>query len=463
MTVCTVPADGACWSPSTLDEALAALGAASRRARARRRHRPDGRDQQGPPPLAGDETVVARRTGSPSCGRGSHDPAAGDACASAPASPTPSSLAPPLADAAAGARPRRRAPSARRRSATRRRSAATSATCSPAGDGLPVLAALDATVELRRPDGDARRAGRRVHDRRQAHRPAARRADHGGHRAGARRLAGLRQGRRAQRDGDRHRRRLPRRRRARRAPCASPSARWPRRSCGPPRPRRSPPAPSTGTPARVDRRRRRPRSAALAAAGGPPDRRPPGHRRLPPARGRGARRPPAATGVPAGADHERAVHASHVNGTAHRRAPTRGSARACCTCCASGSACSAPRARASRASAARAACSSTASWCAACLVLAASAVDQPIDDDRGHRRAGRADRRAAGVRRRRRRAVRLLHAGAGRGRPRAARPQRRADADRDPRGAVGQHLPLHRVRPDRRGRAAGRRASGAGR
>ena len=90
------------------------------------------------------------------------------------------------------------------------------------------------SVELLGPDGVAHAAGRRVHDRRQAHRPPAGRADHGGHRARARRLAGLRQGRRAQRDGDRHRRRVPRRRRARRAPCASPSARWPRRSCGRP-------------------------------------------------------------------------------------------------------------------------------------------------------------------------------------------------------------------------------------
>ena len=47
---------------------------------------------------------------------------------------------------------------------------------------------------------------------RQAHRAAAGRADRRRHRAAARRLAGLRQGRRAQRDGHRHRRRLPRRR-----------------------------------------------------------------------------------------------------------------------------------------------------------------------------------------------------------------------------------------------------------
>ena len=36
----------------------------------------------------------------------------------------------------------------------------------------------------------------------------------------------------------------------------------------------------------------------------------------------------------------------------------------------------------------------------------------------------------------------------------------RADRDRDPRGAVGQHLPLHRLRTAHRRRAAGRRRAG---
>ena len=39
------------------------------------------------------------------------------------------------------------------------------ATCSPAGDGLPVLAALDAEVELHRPRRPALDADRRVHGR----------------------------------------------------------------------------------------------------------------------------------------------------------------------------------------------------------------------------------------------------------------------------------------------------------
>ena len=91
--------------------------------------------------------------------------------------------------------------------------------------------------------------------------------------------------------------------------------------------------------------------------------------------------------------------------------PTRGSARACSTCCASGSACTARRGRASRGSAARAACSSTASWCAPASCSAASAVDVPIVTIEGIAGDGEpADRRAAGVRRRRRRAVRVLHA-----------------------------------------------------
>ncbi len=86
------------------------------------------------------------------------------------------------------------------------------ATCSPAGDGLPVLAALDADVELAGPDGARTMpVGEFMTGVKRTDLPAGR-ADHGGDRAPARRLAGLRQGRRAQRHGHRHRRRLPRRR-----------------------------------------------------------------------------------------------------------------------------------------------------------------------------------------------------------------------------------------------------------
>ena len=47
------------------------------------------------------------------------------------------------------------------------------ATCSPAGDGLPVLAALDATVELLGPDGVRSVPVGDVHGRREAHHPPA--------------------------------------------------------------------------------------------------------------------------------------------------------------------------------------------------------------------------------------------------------------------------------------------------
>ena len=50
-------------------------------------------------------------------------------------------------------------------------------TCSPAGDGLPVLAALDAAVELVGAGGARTLPVARVHGRRQAHRARARRAD----------------------------------------------------------------------------------------------------------------------------------------------------------------------------------------------------------------------------------------------------------------------------------------------
>ena len=50
-----------------------------------------------------------------------------------------------------------------------------------------------------------------------------------------------------------------------------------------------------------------------------------------------------------------------------------------------------------------------------------------------------------------RHAVRLLHAGDADCRPRAARREPRAGYRGDPRGDLGQSLPLHRLHPDRRG------------
>ena len=67
---------------------------------------------------------------------------------------------------------------------------------------------------------------------------------------------------------------------------------------------------------------------------------------------------------------------------------------------------------------------------------------------------------AAGVRRRRRRAVRLLHPGPGRRRPRPAARDPAPDRRRDPRGARRQPVPLHRLREDHRRRPAGRRPDG---
>ena len=388
--------------------------------------------------LAGDETVVsvgrlAELRGVVGRHRGRHD------APRVPASPTPrspvrrsSDLLPALGQAA------------RTVGSPQIRNAATIggnlATCSPAGDGLPVLAALDATVELLGPDGVRTMTGRRVHDRRQAHGPASGRAADGRHAPVARRLAGLRQGRRPQRHGDRHRRRLPGHRRSQPHACASPSARWRRRSCGRRRPRRSPTATVDWDARRDRRRRRRPLRRRW-----PP---------TPPARSTttGPARPtavePSRCSPGACCDgRSRSVseqYTLHVNGTAHpvadawlgesllyvlrERLGLYGAKGACeqgecgsCSVLVDG----------------ELVCS--------CLVLAASAIGAADHDDRGPRRAGGADRRAAGVRRRRRRAVRLLHAGPGDGRPRPARPQRRADADRDPRGAVRQHLPLHRA------------------
>ena len=143
------------------------------------------------------------------------------------------------------------------------------------------------------------------------------RADHRRHVAAARRLAGLLEGRRAQRDGDRHRQRLSRRRRRRPVRCGWRSAPSARRSSVPPRRKRSRPAPSTGTATPVIRRRRAP----LRRTGGrrqPADRRPPFHGGVPPPRDRCHGDPPAAAGVPGRTARERAVHAAR-----QRRRPRR--------------------------------------------------------------------------------------------------------------------------------------------
>ena len=58
--------------------------------------------------------------------------------------------------------------------------------------------------------------------------------------------------------------------------------------------------------------------------------------------------------------------------------------------------------------------------------------------------------------------MRVLHAGAGDGRPRPARPHPEPTETEIREELSGQHLPLHRLRPDHRGRPAGRPATGRG-
>ena len=197
---------------TTLADALAALGRRADVDGPRRWHRRDGRDQQRASSARGGHRG---RPDSRSCAPGRTMPQTLRRCASAPASPTPSwrrsrscDWVPALSQAA------------RTVGSPQIRHAATLggnvATCSPAGDGLPVLAALDAIVHLVSADGIALDAVRRVHDRPEAHRVAAGRVDRGRLGSRVRRLAGLRQGRRAQRDGHLQRRRVPRRRRRRR-------------------------------------------------------------------------------------------------------------------------------------------------------------------------------------------------------------------------------------------------------
>ena len=167
--------------PSTLDDAVAALGA-----------HPDalvlagGTDlmveiNERPAAADGRRRPSSPSDGSPSCGRGRTTRRS--ATVRLGAGVTYAELAaPPLAELLPAL-----AQAARTVGSPQIRNAATIggnvATCSPAGDGLPVLAALDATVELLGPDGVRTLPVARVHDRRQAHGAAARRADHGGHRA----------------------------------------------------------------------------------------------------------------------------------------------------------------------------------------------------------------------------------------------------------------------------------------
>ena len=127
---------------------------------------------------------------------------------SARASPTPRRCT-ASSPAAAGARRGRRARSARRRSATAARSAAISAPSSPAGDALPPLTVEGAEIECTSARGSRRAARARVHHRGEAERARAGRADHRRLGDAVRRAADLHEGRAAERDGDRRRLALP--------------------------------------------------------------------------------------------------------------------------------------------------------------------------------------------------------------------------------------------------------------
>src|SRR3954464_10036427 len=80
---------------------------------------------------------------------------------------------------------------------------------------------------------------------------------------------------------------------------------------------------------------------------------------------------------------------------------------------------------------------------------------------RGSRRRRAAASRAGGLRRARRRAVRLLHAGVDRRRARPARARALAVGSGDPRGVGGKPVSLHRLREDPRCGPAGRGPAGA--
>ena len=85
-----------------------------------------------------------------------------------------------------------------------------------------------------------------------------------------------------------------------------------------------------------------------------------------------------------------------------------------------------------------------------CMLLAVQADGASIRTVEGLAEGDELSRAAAGVQRPPRAAVRLLHAGHARRRDRAARAQPAAERRRDPQGAPGQHLPLHRLLEHRR-------------
>ena len=311
---------------------------------ARRWHRPDGRGQRRSPPA---DAVSWPSTASPSCAPGAttrwHGTlriGAGDHLRRDRRTSRSAPWVPALAQAA------------RTVGSPQIRNAATIGgnlgTCSPAGDGLPVLAALEAVVDLASVGGRPRRAVRRVHGRGRSA-PCCQPGEliTGDHGAGARRA-----GRATRKVGVRNAMVI-----AMASACARSStapgraARWrsgrsARRSCAAPEAEALAwPSTSTSSAGRRRRRRcvaassaRRPRAAARARSTttGP---RPPTAvmpSACSPADCCGGRSPHDVTTSASRLGRQPGLHAAR-----QRRAPrgraTRGWARACCTCCASGS------------------------------------------------------------------------------------------------------------------------------
>ena len=361
-----------------------------------------------------------RSGGSRSCAPGRTTAPPADAAHRGRQSPTPSSKA---SRSASGCRRSARppAPSARRRSATRRRSAATSPRARRPATGCRCCPRSTPSVHL------VVAAGARslpfaefmVGLKRTALRPGE--LIDGGHGPVLRRLAGLRQGRRAQRDGHRHA-----------------GAAWPSTTAGGVRLALGSVGPTIVRCAdaeafAVGRRRHADRSrsptptslefgALAAAASRPID----DHRStagVPAPRGRGAGRAACCEGRSRMAD-ERALRAARQRRAARgrrrvaRREPAVRAARA-----------ARPARREGRVRAGRVRVVQRAGRRrAGVLVPRAGGVGRRPGDRhrRGPRRRRRADRRAAGVRRRRRGAVRVLHARPDRRRARPARAQRRS-------------------------------------
>ncbi|MEZ5251823.1 MAG: 2Fe-2S iron-sulfur cluster-binding protein [Ilumatobacteraceae bacterium] len=211
-----------------------------------------------------------------------------------------------------------------------------------------------------------------------------------------------------------------------------------------------------------------PAFAAAAAAAAPPDRRSPVDRRLPPASDRGALPTPAhpclprtdarsllmsdtTAAVPTTGSNQ--MYVLHVNGVDHEiRDAWLG--RASSTCCASAWASWGPKGACEQGECGSCSVLVDDELVCGCLVLAASATGQRIVTIEGVAPVGApSDVQQA-----------FVDAGAvqcGFCTPGlivathcAARPIARTHRVRDPRGTLGQRLPLHRVRPDHRGRPA---------